>query len=137
MPADPVLCFVRGGAAFFTTQPLEKQWGDDWNDAPYEHNAGAPYQWRPTKWDRTANSVVLNEEPPWDITEVHWAGPFDTPDEHHTNSPYSVEDINNGRVAWLQSPSWGSHGVNIYAGTPLTEFIRLVKSVGGQIWMEI
>ncbi|OGN14800.1 MAG: hypothetical protein A3J47_00270 [Candidatus Yanofskybacteria bacterium RIFCSPHIGHO2_02_FULL_43_22] len=40
---EPVLCFVEGNTAYFTTQELSKQWGDDWNDAPYEHNAERPY----------------------------------------------------------------------------------------------
>lgn len=133
---DAVLCYVSGGAAYFTTQELSKQWGDDWNDAPYEHNAGAPYAWLPTKWNRSTNTIVDNDEPPWEIIEVHWSGPFETPNEHFINSPYSVKDINTGRVAWLGSPSWGHHGVDIYAGTPMPEFIRLVKSVGGRIWLE-
>ena len=29
--------------AFFTEVPLSDQWGDDWDDAPYEHNAEEPY----------------------------------------------------------------------------------------------
>ena len=37
------LCYVEGNIAYFTTQDLDKQWGDDWDDAPYEHNAGLPY----------------------------------------------------------------------------------------------
>lgn len=125
--SEPVLCYVSGGAAYFTTQPLEKQWGDDWDDAPYEHNAGSPYGWH--------ERVDAGKEP-WTITEVHWSGPFETPDEYHFNSPYSVKVINSGRTAWLGSPRWGSHGVNIYAGTPLDEFKRLVRSVGGRIWVE-
>ena len=132
-----VLCYVSGGAAYFTNQPLDKQWGDDWDDVPYEHNAGRPYGWQDTKWDHKKRGFVPNDEPPWVITEVHWSGPFVTPNEHHNNSPYSVENINSGRVAWLQSPNWGSHGVNIYAGTTLEDFIRLVKSVGGRIWTEL
>jgi len=30
------LCYVSGPWAYFTTQALNKQWGDDWDDAPYE-----------------------------------------------------------------------------------------------------
>ena len=29
--------------AYFTPISLDKQWGDDWNDTPFEHNAGIPY----------------------------------------------------------------------------------------------
>lgn len=31
---EAVLCYVDGNCAYFTTQPLDQQWGDDWNDAP-------------------------------------------------------------------------------------------------------
>ena len=33
---------------WFTTQPADLQWGDDWNDAPWQHNAGNPYAWTPS-----------------------------------------------------------------------------------------
>jgi hypothetical protein len=37
------LCFVRTPWAFFTLQPLDRQWGDGWERAPYERHAGPPY----------------------------------------------------------------------------------------------
>ena len=30
--SEPRLCYIEGNAAFFTTQPVHEQWGDDWND---------------------------------------------------------------------------------------------------------
>ena len=36
------LCYVDGNEAWFTSD-WKNQWGDDWNDRPYEHNAGSPY----------------------------------------------------------------------------------------------
>lgn len=42
------LCYIddngysNQGVAYFTDN-LENQWGDDWDDAPYEHNAESPY----------------------------------------------------------------------------------------------
>ena len=53
---EPVLCYIdQMGRAYFTTQALSKQWGDDWNDAPYEHNAETPYDDRenPPRWKIT------------------------------------------------------------------------------------
>lgn len=38
------LCYVHHNILYFTDS-FEKQWGDDWDDAPYEHNAGEPYEW--------------------------------------------------------------------------------------------
>jgi len=37
------LCYVSPPWAWFTSLPVEEQWGDDWDDAPYQHNAGRPY----------------------------------------------------------------------------------------------
>ena len=44
--------------AFFTPM-FERQWGDDWNDAPYEHNAGYPYD---DYRDETGNNVDYETE---------------------------------------------------------------------------
>lgn len=120
LPEDPVLCYVDGHTAYFTTQALEKQWGDDWNDAPYEHNAGTPYG--PHK-----------EGEHWLIEPVIFSGDFHTPDYAVMNSRYSVEDINKGAVAWLYN---AANGIAIYAGTPLTKFRELVKRAGGKTYRE-
>ena len=36
------LCYIDNNKAWFTDN-FEKQWGDDWNDKPYQDNAGKPY----------------------------------------------------------------------------------------------
>lgn len=90
----------RTHSAYFTRLDLLEQWGDDWNDAPYDCNAGEPYE---------------NSE--GDIIEVPFAfvgseddeGYFSTypldyklPKEYGgCNCPWSVEDINLGAVPWL------------------------------------
>lgn len=90
----------RTHSAYFTRLDLLEQWGDDWNDAPYDCNAGEPYE---------------NSE--GDIIEVPFAfvgseddeGYFSTyPLEYNLpkdygggNCPWSVEDINLGAVPWL------------------------------------
>lgn len=125
---EPVLCYVDGSWAYFTTRDLNHQWGDDWNDSPYEHNAGTPYEFRPQPGG-------LKIEP-WEIVKVAYEGPFDTPRENHFNSPWSVEAINGGAVPWLRSSGWGSEvTVAICAGTPLTEFKRLIRQSGGQVYV--
>lgn len=118
------LCYIRGERAYFTTQELSKQWGDDWNDAPYEHNAGSPYGPR--------------EGESWEVRYVFFDGDFDAPCEWHHNSPYSVDDINAGQTPWLSPPKYGKdHGVRIMAGTTMPEFRRLVQSVGGDVYEAI
>lgn len=90
----------RTHSAYFTRLDLLEQWGDDWNDAPYDCNAEGPYE---------------NSE--GDIIEVPFAfvgseddeGYFSTyPLEYNLpkdygggNCPWSVEDINLGAVPWL------------------------------------
>lgn len=41
---DEIIDFeIKGNQVRFYTGKNGKQWGDDWNDAPYEHNAGSVY----------------------------------------------------------------------------------------------
>jgi len=108
--------------AYFTTQPLEKQWGDDWNDAPYEHNAGTPYG-------------PYKEGESWEIIRVAFDGPFEAPCDGVSNSAYSVEAINRGAVAWLYD-RYGDSGIAIPAGTTLTVFKDLVRKARGQVFVE-
>lgn len=122
MDDDLKLCYVRGPWAWFTTRELSEQWGDDWNDALYEHNAGPPYE------------RIGHEEGAWDIVKVAWDGWLEEPCERHLNSPWSVEQINAGAVAWLHSPSYEDANVVIPAGTTLPEFRRLVAEARGHVY---
>lgn len=106
------LCYVEDGVAYFTSAPLEEQWGDDWNDAPYEHNAGRPYL-----KDGYAILKIKYQADLWTPVQLCFCD----------NSPYSVEEINSGRVAWLSN----NKGVNIFAGASIEEFKEKVKEVGG------
>lgn len=123
---DPKLCYVKGGFAYFTTlTDVKDQWGDDWDNAPYEHNAGEPYHSDDQQPER------------YEIVKVAFDGPFDQPCTLHLNSPFSVEQINAGAVAWLRSPSYDKDPVAIPAGATLDEFIRLVMSAGGTVYLPI
>jgi hypothetical protein len=115
---DPVLCYVKDCWAYFTNKPLAEQWGDDWNDAPYEHNAGLPYQ-----------------DSPGQITKIAWEAEMYQPCDFHRNSPWSVEQINAGAVAWLTTPSYiKSPRVIIPAGVALTQFKELIGIAGGLVY---
>jgi len=123
------LCYVDGSWAFFTTQPLDKQWGDDWDDAPYEHNAERPYEYR----DHDKAKGIE----PWEIVQVAWEGSFDAPCDGHSNSPFSVEQINAGAIAWLRSSSWSSDKkICVQAGTTLARFIELIREGDGKVYLE-
>lgn len=139
---EPVLCYVSGCFAYFTTQELSKQWGDDWDDAPYEHNAGEPY--KPVKSYKFLNksnstweegSDYTDGKPNWEIIKVAFDANLVEPSEGAYNSMYSVEQINKQHIAWLRD-KYGSSGVAILAGTTINQFIKLVKQAGGTVYLE-
>lgn len=123
----PRLCYIDAPWAYFTTQSLADQWGDDWDDAPYEHNAGAPYAY---------NSHDQKEgRAPWEIVKVAYDGEFETPSDPHHNSPWSVERINDGAVPWLRSSSWlGGDLIVIQAGATLDYFRMMIEKGGGAVY---
>jgi len=130
--AELKLCYVEEPWAWFTTLPLDKQWGDDWNDAPYEHNAGTPYQY-------IEHNLKRGDEP-WTVTKVAYSGgQLYTPSERFTgpNTPFSVEGINNQEVAWLGPDKWTDHNIRIWAGTTLADFIGLVHAAGGTVYLPV
>ena len=129
-PDDSVLCYVSKPWAYFTTQELSKQWGDDWGDAPYEHNAGVPYNDRATS---SADMDVIWAEPRWRVYRVAFRGPWCDPAEHQhaANSPWSVKDINGGAVSWLIDSGFGEADVpNIAAGVSFKLFRKVVRAHG-------
>ena len=111
------LCYVEGSWAYFSKKKPTEVWADDWDDAPYEFNAEIPYD--------DCDAIVA------------WVGEFDEPKDGYNNSPFSVEQINAGAIAWLRSCAWNDETVVIPAGTTLEEFIRLIKSVGGKVYTEV
>jgi len=123
------LCYVRGPWCYFTTRDVEEQWGDDWNDAPYEHNAGRPYE----DWERP-------DEPRWQIARVAYEGRLETPEENGINSRWTVQMINRGMVPWLMTDRYAVDSIPavvIVAGTSFPEFVRLVQKVGGTVYMAL
>lgn len=127
------LCYVDGNKAWFTNN-FEKQWGDDWDDKPYEHNAGEPYDdwseliednedWtkRKFKIHKIKHKILYFETRYWTETR---------PCDNFCNSPYSVKDINNQAVAWIHTDKY-----NILAGTTYEDFINIIEKYGGQVYL--
>ena len=151
-PEDFKLCYLTDIFAYFTTQELSKQWGDDWDDAPYEHNAGEPYK---PCWHNEPNNLNYvhrgpvepgelckgkcciddwNDDgtPKWEILKiVYEISSLCLPNHGCNNSDYSVESINSKRVPWLYSLDGKE---KIYAGTTLKNFINKINELGGQIY---
>lgn len=137
--AVAVLCYVKEPwnrdehqhrTAYFTTRNLADQWGDDWNDAPYDCNAGTPYLWDPE------HDGVQRGLGRWSVFEVGFTGPFDTPAGIAFNTPFSVQDVNRGIVAWLWCDDPADERrvpeqIVVRAGVALDQFRELVVRAGG------
>lgn len=120
--SDFKLCYVEDQWAYFTELPLDKQWGDDWNDAPYEHNAGTPY----CDEGQTILRIGFRD------------ADLETPGADMCNSPYCVQRINQGVVPWLVTPRWSSQSpiIKIFAGATPQEFKNKVRAAGGKVFVE-
>lgn len=123
------LCYVEpetdSPRVFFTTRDLKDQWGDDWNDAPYEHNAGHPYTWHASE---------TNPKQEYDIYVMRvWKNELKDPaDIKQPNSWISVDRINDLEQPWLLG-----RGVAIWAGTTAYDFLQLLEKGGGKVVEEL
>mgnify|MGYP003291063593 CR=1 FL=1 len=132
---DFKLCYIDGNKAWFTDD-FEHVRGDDWDGRPYEHNAEPPSN----SWSELIedNEDILKRKWKTHFLEIESLY-FDTNDwserrpcDGYVNSPYSVEDINKGAIAWLHTDKY-----NIQAGTTMEEFIKTIKNNGGYIYKKI
>lgn len=108
------LCYVSNNIAYFSNDP--EQWGDDWDDKPYECNAGIPYP---------------REE--YDIIPISYFtnNCYIEPCYYFTCTPLSVEEINKGFAPWLVPQE--SEYNPILAGATISKFKELVNSCNGTI----
>lgn len=127
------LCFVWGCWAFFTTQTLEDQAGIDWDQEKYQSCAEEPDEWTAQIFDPESLHPVPNPAQRWDILRVAFDAPLETPAEIEPDSTYSVRQINQGAVPWLQTPPvWRKEGrepLRVWAGTTFPEFVHWVQAV--------
>ena len=112
--------------AYFTPIPLDKQWGDDWNDAPYEYNAEIPYDDIHEDGKRVEVEIVrvpfyIDYEGGWDIRfPKDWV---------RDNSPFRVQDINSGAVAWIYD---SRKKIAINAGCSPSEFVEKIRRMNDE-----
>lgn len=118
--------------AYFTPLELEEQWGDDWDDSPYEHNAEIPYD---SKYEERDENGRWKE---YEIIRVpfyvdSWKVMLPKEWGHGGNSPFCVRDINAGAVAWIfctgdeRKSNKGS--VAIHAGCSPKEFVEKINKI--------
>lgn len=107
------LCYIYKNTAYFTSKELDEVWGDDWDDAPYEHNAGEPYD--------------------YDLTICFDGEVLHDPAYMQYNSRYSVKSINAGAAAWLTDDD----KVSIPAGVSPSEFVKKVIEAGDRVYLPV
>jgi hypothetical protein len=111
---------------YFSELEPEEMWGDDWDDAPYEHNAGTPYtnnyekpiEGHPNEYEQidTIQVIMTNDYYP----EIR------TPRTGKLNSQFTVKDINQKVTPWLSIVD-GDDTTHIQAGTTLEEFLFIAN----------
>ncbi|MBB5495997.1 hypothetical protein [Paraburkholderia sp. MM5384-R2] len=112
------LCFVRAPWAYFTRVPLDQQWGDGWEQVPYEQHAGVPY-----------------DDMPQQILTVAFDGPLYPPDAGYDGKKRSVIEINRGDAPWLRTQDLISNApIHIMAGVTLESFVEQVELAGGRVF---
>ena len=117
---------------FTELDDVTKQWGDDWDDTPYEHNAEPPYEYDYSQPEQGVKDGV-GIYPKIDIYKLFivvrsWKVDVLTPCSGTINSRYSVEDINKRIVPWLTIVNEKENLKDfIHAGTTIKEFIKIMK----------
>jgi hypothetical protein len=113
------LCYIDAAFAWFTTAELSEQWGDDWDDAPYDCNAGKPY---------AKDGVQL--------MKIAYESNLVTPAEISNSIMRSVKQINSGEIPWLRD-YWGDSGDTVMAGASPEEFTQAVLRHGGMVYLPL
>lgn len=96
-------------------------WGDDWDDAPYEHNAGRVYE------EYIQGYVEFGFSLKCSVCEAC---------DGYFNSPFSKEDMKNRKVPCL---TIGTElgGLAIYFGDNIDEISKKITELGGFKFLEM
>ena len=93
---DLYLCFADNGFLYFTNKKAKYVRGDDWNDAPLEHNASEPYL------DDVELYAIVETRQPFNDNRVLTYDEI-MAESGVLNSEYSVDDVNtNGNIPWAK-----------------------------------
>lgn len=115
------LCYIYDRKCYFTDS-FDSQWGDDWNDAPYDCNAGEPYS-----HNGESHKILF-----FDLPE--WRAPCDFFYSNSHENYVSVRDINEKKVPWITCENRDGTKDGLYAGATLKEFARFIKKHGGIVY---
>lgn len=124
---------------YFSTKAAALNWGDDWGDIPYEHNAGVPYSASvyhfsdkshglcQSQWDYYVPrfyifSVTLDRKNSVALPHEYFAS--DGTIAEFTNSNFSVEQINLKKKAWLEN----NKGMMLFADATPNDCVRFLNN---------
>lgn len=142
---DHKLCYVEDGRAFFVAAEPGRVYGDYWDSAPYEMNAGYPY------------GILRPSGPPEDIKgDALRVLAFDpanvlTPEQMfgYNHSTFTVNDINQNAVPWLTEVAWTSayhdlvrgqenpEQMTLDAGSSMVEFMEFMTAIGSTVFVPL
>lgn len=108
---------TKGNVIRFYIGENGKQWGDDWNDAPYEHNAGVVYD---QYVERTQDVAI-----PFDLY-------VSEPAAGKLNSEWSKQDMIERKVECLliESADWGgTELLKVYFGDEFNEVADKLQEI--------
>ena len=107
-------CYGNVIRLYFGVDECEDYWGDDWDDAPYEHNAGRVYQ------EYIKGYVEYAFPLKYDVCEACY---------RYFNSPFSKEDMKNRKVACLTIST--EPEIKIYFGDNIDKISKQIEELGG------
>ena len=106
------LCIIRENLACFVSD-YDGVRGDDWNDSPYDANAGWPYE------EFEQIEVYFDE-----------GNCFYRPGTSFSQHHYSLDTMRKEKIPFMVCP-----GVNvILPGSTLREFIKIIKTNDGKVY---
>lgn len=118
--------------AYFTSCSINDQWGDDWDDSPYQDNAGEPYD------DIHDNSIfesiskyTVSYQNDYDVLRVRFVIKSYFCKFALDFANLSVIDINKGAAAWIFEPGNSNQlkSIAIYGGCTAEEFIKNIDII--------
>lgn len=110
---------------YLGTDDLKDWWGDDWDDAPYEHNAGTVYS---EYVSETVQVALPLQYTLWEPCRFPWVG---------INSPYSKQDMINRKIPFLHVIRYVDSDVDrvscaeLYFGDNYDSTLSCLTSLGG------
>ena len=106
---------------YLVADDCEDYWGDDWNDAPYEHNAGRVYEEFIKGYVEFAFPLKYN------VCEAC---------DGYFNSPFSKQDMINRKVPCLTIFASAEPENKIYFGDDIDKISKQITDLGGFKFLE-